>query len=482
LETLKQFLGLFDEIEGEIYEGKVKTNERIKELDEEIKAKREALGGKVDKKRRSQVTIVVLAEVDGPAEISLSYVVTNAKWSPIYDLRAQLSTSTKEESKLVVHYRASISQSTGENWEDVSLTLSTASPLVGTTIPELRPARVRPLPTIPVAPTGMMYRSPPPPPLALPAPMAPGAAPDSERSQRSVLMNISETLPPSPPPPPPPRMQALAAVVNNDEGAGSATFGIQGLSTIPSADNAGSSQVHKVTVAEVDLQAELEWIVVPKGLSSAFLQCRAKNTSEFVFLPGPTNIFMGTNFVAKSNLKHISPQESFTCSLGIDASLKVKYHPLIRKAKTTTTWTGPKTETTVFTQRITVKNTRQSKLRQLTIKDQVPISEEETIKIVVVEPVELSGGQTLAGSTKGTTGLESLFGGSKSSGNASSSTSGTVGRVVRWVQKNEDGSGGDAGNGFVEWVYEGVESGKVIDINLIWELTAPADVKWAEYR
>lgn len=65
---------------------------------------------------------------------------------------------------------------------------------------------------------------------------------------------------------------AYNAAVANDEGVGSATFEIPGFSTIPSAGRERGGQTHNVTITEVNLVAELEWVIVPKGSTSAFLQ------------------------------------------------------------------------------------------------------------------------------------------------------------------------------------------------------------------
>ncbi|CAG8784140.1 435_t:CDS:2, partial [Acaulospora colombiana] len=110
------------------------------------------------------------------------------------------------------------------------------------------------------------------------------------------------------------------------EGAISTSYIIEGLSTIPS-DTDLTAQAHKVTVAVVDLAADLEWITVPKDTPSAFLQAKVKNTSQYLFLPGRANIFLDDNFVAKSSIDHVSPGESFHCSLGVDPQVKLTYHP-----------------------------------------------------------------------------------------------------------------------------------------------------------
>jgi len=96
-----------------------------------------------------------------------------------------------------------------------------------------------------------------------------------------------------------------AAFIHRDaeavQGTMSTSYVIEGLSSIPS-DTDATSQAHKVTVAMVDLSADLEWIAVPKEQPSAFLRAKVKNTSPYLFLPGRANIFLDDNFVAKSEI------------------------------------------------------------------------------------------------------------------------------------------------------------------------------------
>ena len=54
-------------------------------------------------------------------------MVDNASWSPLYDLRA-ISQKGRPSSNVHLHYRANLCQSTGEDWNDAQLTLSTRAP------------------------------------------------------------------------------------------------------------------------------------------------------------------------------------------------------------------------------------------------------------------------------------------------------------------------------------------------------------------
>jgi hypothetical protein len=68
------------------------------------------------------------------SDLVLSYYVPSAGWEPLYDFRV-----SDIKSPLSMVYNANVYQSTGENWEDVKLTLSSVNPDAGTDRPELSP-------------------------------------------------------------------------------------------------------------------------------------------------------------------------------------------------------------------------------------------------------------------------------------------------------------------------------------------------------
>jgi len=72
-----------------------------------------------------------------PTTLTLSYLVRRATWSPSYNFRA-VGGAEKTE----VEYNAIVQQMSGENWDGVTLTLSTASPTLAAQGPGLAPFRV----------------------------------------------------------------------------------------------------------------------------------------------------------------------------------------------------------------------------------------------------------------------------------------------------------------------------------------------------
>ena len=54
-----------------------------------------------------------------------------------------------------------------------------------------------------------------------------------------------------------------------------------------------------MTVALIDLSPKFSYTSVPRLSPHSFLQAKAKNTSHYAMLAGPSNIFLDNNFIAK---------------------------------------------------------------------------------------------------------------------------------------------------------------------------------------
>ncbi len=82
---------------------------------------------------------VLFLEKTGNADqrVRLTYLVSGCGWNPAYNFRAD-----SKENKVAVEYNALIRQMSGENWDRVKLTLSTATPQLSAAAPGLAPFRV----------------------------------------------------------------------------------------------------------------------------------------------------------------------------------------------------------------------------------------------------------------------------------------------------------------------------------------------------
>ena len=68
----------------------------------------------------------------------MSYIVYRASWTPKYDIRV-----FGKEKKMIINYFGIIQQTTGEDWTDTKISLSTAVPSIDGNVPEITTENVR---------------------------------------------------------------------------------------------------------------------------------------------------------------------------------------------------------------------------------------------------------------------------------------------------------------------------------------------------
>ena len=81
-----------------------------------------------------EILVEVSAEAPVNAKMQINYMVRKAGWTPIYDLRAKDTSSP-----IKMDYKAKVWQSSGVDWKNVKLTLSTGNPTQSGTKPEMKP-------------------------------------------------------------------------------------------------------------------------------------------------------------------------------------------------------------------------------------------------------------------------------------------------------------------------------------------------------
>ena len=145
------------EVAGQRLDAEAEVRELTRQI-EDLKGKLAALAP--SREERTEVRVAVKVEQELQASLTVRYQVPNASWSPSYD--ARLETGTKETPpSLTMMRRATISQRTGEAWDNVAIQLSTTRPSAGTSAPELGTMSVDyPPPPRPVATgVGGRYRA-----------------------------------------------------------------------------------------------------------------------------------------------------------------------------------------------------------------------------------------------------------------------------------------------------------------------------------
>ncbi len=112
----------------------------LEHVQQEVQAKKRELAqmqGNLLPDRLAAIVTVSLAEAD-EFELELSYLVMGASWHPQYDVRVQMA-DEKGTGEVELTYVGVVQQSSGERWENVGLSLSTARPSLAAVLPELDP-------------------------------------------------------------------------------------------------------------------------------------------------------------------------------------------------------------------------------------------------------------------------------------------------------------------------------------------------------
>jgi hypothetical protein len=135
IDQLKVAMDYFRQRLIDIKQHLLDIDKNIRKLNEELtKVEAQLREQSVSKEQSSgEITVKVSSKVATQSSVLLKYLVNEARWFPSYDIRAK-----NVESPVAITYKANVSQQSGEDWENVELTISSADPSVGGERPSLK--------------------------------------------------------------------------------------------------------------------------------------------------------------------------------------------------------------------------------------------------------------------------------------------------------------------------------------------------------
>ncbi|KAE8372958.1 hypothetical protein BDV26DRAFT_297360 [Aspergillus bertholletiae] len=157
------------------------------------------------------------------------------------------------------------------------------------------------------------------------------------------------------------------------------TYDLPGRRTlIPSTNN------RRHVLADLDLNSvQLSHIIVPKHNAEAFFRARIRNTSSLRIMRGRVGLTVNGTFLGTAMIPNCAPGNFFNVSLGVDPSIMVTYSkPTVRRLNTGF-FTGH--VGAVFRRTCWIKNTK-GVAADITVLDQVPLSEDKALQIEILEP------------------------------------------------------------------------------------------------
>jgi len=332
---------------------------RIREIDRKIEDLDKKLASVAPpREERTEVKVFVAAATPLEAEVTVSYQVSNASWAALYD--ARLSSGAKSEAAaLALTRRASISQRTGEAWDDVTVTLSTTRPAAGAAAPELQPMAVDFQPDY----AAMEKRRDLDDSRTRNLAAKPAAAPMAQDALGGAEMVAAA-----------PEPEAIA-----EQNAVAVMAPFQAVYEVPGRLSvANTGEAKRVQLMVENLEPRLTIKAVPRDDAKAYLYARvALPKTSAPLLPGTVSLFRDGTFVGNSQLPVLSPGEEHELGFGIDDLVRVKYTAQEKRGETGLISTS-RTESRDF--RITVKNMHDRAV-QLVIFDQMPVSQNQEIKV-----------------------------------------------------------------------------------------------------
>jgi uncharacterized protein (TIGR02231 family) len=242
-------------------------------------------------------------------------------------------------------------QSTGTDWKNVNLTVSTGNPTVGGEIPQLYPWYLYEQQAIYQEVAIRAGRQP-----MITNETPPVAAYDDMQSLQKGKTSAD-----------------YVTVQNNTVNT---EFKIAIPYTIPS-DNVQ----YDVAMKTETLKATYAYITVPKLDNDAFLKARITDWAQYSLLPGESNIYFKGTFVGKGYIDPAQANDTLDLSLGRDRGIAVERTMLKDYCKSNLL--GNK-KTTSKAYEISVQNNKRQSI-ELIIEDQIPVSQSGEITVDIEE-------------------------------------------------------------------------------------------------
>jgi uncharacterized protein (TIGR02231 family) len=304
-----------------------------------------------------RILVHVIADQATQATVSLNYYITNAGWTPSYDLRAM---SNEQNVKLT--YKAQIHQESGIDWGNVKLVLSTANPNRSYNIPSLSPWY---LGYNPYKQNNNKDSR------VLSAPAA-GAGYSDKAKKTDDFSDLEQ------------EQKEVAALNAYDytsvsENVIETEYEIKLNYNIPS-----DGKEHFAAIMVKDLKTNYRYKAIPKLNNNVYLTAVLSDWEDAITMGGEASIYYDGSYVGNTSLLPGGTEDTIQLSLGIDKNIAIKRQKIKEKCSQKVLDNDILHQ---YTYEITIKNSRATKI-DIEVEDQLPLAQD---KSVVVDRKELSG-------------------------------------------------------------------------------------------
>ena len=297
-----------------------------------------------------QITLQLQVSDAGKYNFEVSYIALVASWNPFYDLRVD---DIKNPIKLI--YKANISQSTGIDWKQVKLSLSTATPNQSGTAPQLTPwflgyvyPRNRMLMGSPGAAASMAVRN--------------------ESLDEVVVIGYGASKAP--------KAKKLEDYVSVSDNTLNVTFDIDIPYDIPT-----NGKEQTAVLKTLQVPATYKHSAIPKLDKDAYIIADILDWQKLNLLPGNANVILEGTYTGKTFIDPNATNDTLSLTLGKDKRVAVKRDKLVDYSSVKFLGSNKLQK---FTYEITVKNNKNVAI-SLDLKDQFPLTTNKDIEVELID-------------------------------------------------------------------------------------------------
>jgi hypothetical protein len=280
-----------------------------------------------------EAVLFVQMHAPGSAEVRLNYLVNNCGWSPTYAMR-----SAADRKQIRIEYNALIQQLSGEDWNDVVLTLSTASPALSAAGPGLAPFHVTLASQAAAAaqqPNGNLHD-------LFGADFSKGKVLErleglnEQRSQYAQAANTAvmfeeqnrfnwslndvayglqqlEMICPAN------TLNMLRDELSDDTNGPSLSYRLEGTVSL-----ASRSDQQMVRIMHSDVESRFYHVAVPVLTSYVYREAELMNSSNEDLLAGPITVYLDGRFVGQGEIPTVARGQTFVVGFGADPQLRTR--------------------------------------------------------------------------------------------------------------------------------------------------------------
>ena len=334
IERLREQLQFVESRRAEIHEKFLVVNKEVIANQAKILSARRMLQ-ELKSAVNMKVSLMVEVKEASAGDVVLTYFIDQgSSWTPTYSIRLG-----KDRSSVVIDYDCLVSQDTGEDWEDVRLTLSTVSPSRSRGPGELDPVFV-----------GREQDKPP----------ADSVALNRSRSPEGAIFGAADL-----------EMEARSTGT-------SVVYQLPGRFTVKSSEE--SSQ--RLRIATFETPTSLVHVARPLVEEKVYVRSTLKNPTSYIMLPGESSLFMEGDYVGYSMIDEVGAGGEFDVWWGADSSMTIKRIMLERDTSKTGLFAGGRRTTLDY--RIMLINNAGNPLA-VEVWDRRPVSQDSDIDVSLAD-------------------------------------------------------------------------------------------------